>query len=186
MRCFRARPKHRHETIGAICAVFDYHFASSWLLQKDSSGCGEYLGDANEIVGGRGDDEKPFDQQPSAVLGGSYAHRSPNGGWFVLRDMRRTPRSATKSVVSWFLSARIEGRDSHEFCVLRCPPCGRAWSLAGTLAEQPSVRSVVEECVLFRRFSPWKSRSALRPLRPWPRSTGGPPPSFGTKLFIFA
>jgi len=35
--------------------------------------------------------------------------------------------------------------------------------LAGALAEQAGVGSVVEECVSFLRFSPWKSRSALRP-----------------------
>src|SRR6516164_10270751 len=44
-----------------------YLFASSWLLQTDSSRCGQYLWDANEIVGGRGEDEEPFDQRPSAV-----------------------------------------------------------------------------------------------------------------------
>jgi branched-chain amino acid transport system substrate-binding protein len=47
--------------------------------------------------------------------------------------------------------------------------------------------SVVEEWVSFLRFSPWKSRSALRPwLWSSPFPAGGPPPSFGTKLFMLA
>src|SRR6516162_9167605 len=50
-----------------------YLFASSWLLQTDSSRCGQYLWDANEIVGGRGEDEEPFDQRPSAVPGFAQA-----------------------------------------------------------------------------------------------------------------
>jgi hypothetical protein len=40
--------------------------------------------------------------------------------------------------------------------------------LAGGFAEQRASASVVEECVSFLRFSPWKSRSVSRPPR-WPR-----------------
>src|ERR1700747_2889419 len=42
--------------------------------------------------------------------------------------------------------------------------------------------SVVEACVSLARFSPWKSRSELRP----PSLGGSSLPSFGTKLFILA
>jgi hypothetical protein len=41
--------------------------------------------------------------------------------------------------------------------------------------------SVVEACVSLLRFSPWKSRSPLRPA-----SGGEPLPSFGRKLFMLA
>jgi hypothetical protein len=41
--------------------------------------------------------------------------------------------------------------------------------------------SVVEACVSLLRFSPWKSRSPLRP-----GAGGSPLPSFGRKLFIDA
>jgi hypothetical protein len=41
--------------------------------------------------------------------------------------------------------------------------------------------SVVERCVSFERFSPWKSRSPLRP-----GAGGVPEPSFGRKLFGLA
>jgi hypothetical protein len=41
--------------------------------------------------------------------------------------------------------------------------------------------SVVERCVSFERFSPWKSRSPLRP-----GAGGVPEPSFGRKLFRLA
>src|SRR4029453_10091315 len=44
-------------------------FGSSSSLQTDSSACSENFWDANEIVGGCGEDEEPFDQVPSAVSG---------------------------------------------------------------------------------------------------------------------
>src|SRR6516165_9089019 len=44
-----------------------YLFASSWLLQRDSGRCGEDNWDANESVGGLGEDEQPVDQRASAV-----------------------------------------------------------------------------------------------------------------------
>jgi hypothetical protein len=51
---------------------------------------------------------------------------------------------------------------------------------AAFLANRASA-SVVEACVSFDRFSPWKSRSPLRPA-----SGGSPLPSFGRKLFLEA
>src|SRR5204862_910370 len=58
-------------------------------------------------------------------------------------------------------------------------------SLPAPLRNRRASGSVVEECVSFLRFSPWKSRSALRP--PPLFSDGGLPSwSFGTKLFMLA
>src|SRR5262245_31269220 len=39
------------------------------MLQRNLSGCRQNLRNANEIVGGGGQDEEPFDQRPSAMAG---------------------------------------------------------------------------------------------------------------------
>src|SRR5579864_7826887 len=44
-----------------------YLFASFSSLRTDSSRCGENLWDADEIVGGGGHDEGPFDQRSAAM-----------------------------------------------------------------------------------------------------------------------
>src|ERR1051326_2702350 len=48
---------------------FGYGFASYSMLQIDSPRCRQNFGNANEIVGGGGEDEEPFDQRPSAMAG---------------------------------------------------------------------------------------------------------------------
>src|SRR6478735_3856193 len=44
-----------------------YVFASSLTLQTDSYRCRQDLRNANEIVGGSGQNKEPFDQGPSAM-----------------------------------------------------------------------------------------------------------------------
>ena len=51
--------------------------------------------------------------------------------------------------------------------------------LARSLAVEPCIGIVVETCVSFDRFLPWKSASALRP----PPAEGSSEPSRGLKLF---
>jgi len=51
--------------------------------------------------------------------------------------------------------------------------------LAWSLAVQPCIGSVVETCVSFDRFFPWKSASVLRP----PLAGGSSDPCRGLKLF---
>jgi hypothetical protein len=48
-------------------------FVSSSSLQTGSSRCREQLGNANEVVGGRGQDEEPFHQATTAMTGLSQA-----------------------------------------------------------------------------------------------------------------
>ena len=55
--------------------------------------------------------------------------------------------------------------------------------LARPLAIEPRLGSVVDACVSFERFWPWKSASRFRPP---PCGGGSPEPSFGRKLFIDA
>ena len=49
------------------------------------------------------------------------------------------------------------------FSIIRCPMWQSLASLPAPLRNKRASGSVVEECVSFLRFSPWKSRSALRP-----------------------
>src|SRR3984893_14128793 len=52
------------------------------------------------------------------------------------------------------------------FSVIRCPMWQSLASLPAPLRNKRASGSVVEKCVSFLRFSPWKSRSALRPPLP--------------------
>src|SRR5882672_10873057 len=72
------------------------------------------------------------------------------------------------------------------FSIIRCPMWQSLASLPAPLRNKRASGSVVEKCVSFLRFSPWKSRSALRPPLPWSFPDGGSPLSFGTKLFMLA
>src|SRR5262245_7355185 len=45
------------------------YFASFWTRQADSSRCRQKLGNANEVVGGSGEDEEPFDQVATTMAG---------------------------------------------------------------------------------------------------------------------
>jgi hypothetical protein len=46
--------------MGGDAGEFRIFFASSSSLRTDSCRCGEQLRNANQIVGGRGQDEEPF------------------------------------------------------------------------------------------------------------------------------
>ena len=72
------------------------------------------------------------------------------------------------------------GIDDERVTVLhhQMPHVAELGFFASALRNSRASGSVVEEWVSFRRFSPWKSRSVLRPLRrprPCPRAACGPP-----------
>src|SRR3984893_11295097 len=104
-----------------------YDIASYLILQTDSSRCGQKLRDANEIVSGCRQHEKPFHQRPPAMSGlAQPAHRlNPTEGLFDLFSFDRA--DAMTGVAS---SPRVDCRATVGI-VLRHMRCTAALATAG-------------------------------------------------------
>src|SRR3984893_18400218 len=104
-----------------------YDIASYLILQTDSSRCGQKLRDANEIVSGCRQHEKPFHQRPPAMSGlaSQPAHRlNPTEGLFDLFSFDRA--DAMTGVAS---SPRVDCRATVGI-VLRHMRCAAALATA--------------------------------------------------------